>query len=112
MELTGKAGQPRKRVLYTRCCDMVATIEQLDEMTGQGRQIGLATFRKHADVSALEAAFGYVTGRAKGLRLANDHYVQYFKSIFRGIPCYYLVHSAIEHIYLLPEQISALEQSA
>jgi hypothetical protein len=39
-----------------------------------------------------------------GLTLRSDWAVGYYRSVFRGRPCYYLVWSAIEFIWVLPER--------
>lgn len=99
----------RKRSLYTRCCDGIATAEQLQQMYDVDREITYRTFARHTDIGAMRQEMGYATGRhAKGLRLEDDSAVRYFKSTFRGQPCYYMDHSAIDHIFLFPEQVSLL----
>jgi len=35
-----------------------------------------------------------------GLQLKNDYHVRYYKSRFNNKPCYFMVHSAIEYIFL------------
>tara|TARA_Y100000310_G_scaffold311841_1_gene358533 strand:- start:5 stop:670 length:666 start_codon:yes stop_codon:yes gene_type:complete len=40
------------------------------------------------------------TGECNGITLESDWSVSYHKSIFKGIPCYYVDHSRIEHIFL------------
>lgn len=49
----------------------------------------------------LQGELGYdIDGkRDTGLRMKNDWHVGYFKSVYRGRPCYYFVWSAIEHIF-------------
>lgn len=37
---------------------------------------------------------------AEELTLESDWAVSYWQSVYRGEPCYYVVHSAIEHVFL------------
>jgi hypothetical protein len=98
-----------KRALYTRCCDGVATSDQLHDMYDKEREVTLRTFAKHVDIRPIAEAMGYEYGpRVKGLRLANDWAVRFYKSKFCGQPCYYMDHSAIDHIFLHTDQIALL----
>jgi hypothetical protein len=109
MTYTNSRHQRRKRLLYTRCCDGIATAEQLRQMYDDSLEITFKTFAVHADIKPMLGDMGYATGRnEKGLRLENDFLVRYFKSKFLGQPCYYMVHSAIDHIFLFPEQFPLL----
>jgi hypothetical protein len=38
-------------------------------------------------------------GYDKGFRISRDWHVAYYRSTYQGVPCVYLVHSAIEHIF-------------
>lgn len=98
-----------KRVLYTRCCDGDATYEELHSMYDRNRAITFRTFAKHVDVQPIAEALGYAFDRnARGLRLSKDWAVRFHKSVFKGQPCYYLVWSAIDHIFMHPHQIEEL----
>ena len=99
----------KKRPLYTRCCDGIATADELHEMTGQGREISYATFIKHADVSEFIEQHGYARNCKKGLTLQKDWAVRFHRSKFKGQVCYYMDWSAIEHIFLYPNQIALLK---
>lgn len=103
--------QRPRRTLYTRCCDGIASADQLREMYDGGREITFRTFALHTDISSMLGELGYATGRSRGLRLQDDMLVRYFKSAFRGQPCYYMVHSAIDHIFLFPDQVRLLSES-
>lgn len=97
--------QRQKRTLFTRCCDGVATADQLRRMYDAAREITFRTFAGQVELTPLLGDLGYAKGqREKGLRLQNDPCVRYFKSKYRGQACYYMVHSAIDHIFLYPEQ--------
>lgn len=100
--------QSKKRILFTRCCDGDATSDELHEMYDVEREISYRTFAKHVDIVPLEVGMKYAVGREKGLRLSQDWAVRFYRSKFRGQPCYYMDHSAIDHIFVFPEQFSAL----
>lgn len=98
-----------KRTLFTRCCDGIATSEQLHEMYDREREITLRTFARHVDIRPIAEDMGYQYGpRVKGLRLSKDWAVRFYKSTFCGQPCYYMDHSAIDHVFLYPDQVPLL----
>ena len=89
----------------TNCVEVgMSELEHLQAMQDEGREVTLATGRRHcdpADFRAFERRMGYDTGGERGgLRLKDDWHVGYFKSTWKGRPCYYIVHSAIEHIWV------------
>ncbi|MCK5614131.1 hypothetical protein KAR91_70355 [Candidatus Pacearchaeota archaeon] len=80
--------------LLTTCVN--STAEAIDNMTDQAKEISFSTFKKHVDTLKIEEDFSYA---GSVLRLKNDYHVKYFKSKYKGRPCYYMVHSAIEYVY-------------
>ena len=99
----------RKRSLYTRCCDGIATSDELHDMYDREREISYRTFARHVDAAEVAALLGYAHGRhAEGLRLSDDRCVRFYRSTFKGEPCYYMDWSSIDHIYLFPEQVERL----
>jgi hypothetical protein len=70
-------------------------------MVEASKPVGYTTFSKHADFENLLDQMGYAPkgSRNQGLRIANDYHVAYFKSRFKGRPCYFMVHSGIEYIF-------------
>lgn len=52
------------------------------------------TFLRH-----VAEQFGYARHPFQGLTMAKDWMVHYYKSTFRGRPCYYFDHSRIEYIF-------------
>ena len=85
---------------YLTCC-VHSTAEQINAMVDAARPITLRTFRKHVkDLDEWASRMTYDVGNERGgLRLANDWHVAYFKSTYDGVPCVYLDHSRIEHIW-------------
>lgn len=93
-----------KFVLHTRCVDEYTDthVQRLDQMTSKGREISADSFFRHVDLKQLSAQMGYGYGRQAGqaLRLKKDRCVRFFMSHWRGRRCYYMVWSAIEHVFL------------
>jgi Tfp pilus assembly protein PilV len=87
---------------HTCCCAAGVTAEDIEAMRKQSREVTLGTFRRHCrDLISWEAHNGYDTLDDRGgLRLKNDWHVAYYRSVYQGKRCYYLVHSAIEYIWL------------
>jgi len=88
---------------YTDCVGVGHELPLLEEMMDQGKPISYNTFMKYADRESVEATFeGYNwTGRkSNGLRLKDDYHVHYYKSRWGNLPCVYVVHSAIEHVFI------------
>ena len=86
----------------TDCVSLSAKDAQaLNEMCDNGRAISYATFRRNVDEEELRRLFPqYNWGHQRGgLRLSKDWHVGYYLSRFKGRPCAYLVHSAIEYIF-------------
>ena len=85
----------RPYVLLTTCVS--APAEKIHEMRDSARPVTLATVRRHCDLREWEHSMGYRRG---DLTLKDDWAVSFFKSRYDGRPCYYIVHSAIEHVFV------------
>ena len=72
-------------------------------MVDASREVTYRTVLKHCD-GLLEWAEGmsYFRHPSQGLTLKDDWAVSYHKSVYRGRPCYYVRHSSIEYIWVLP----------
>jgi hypothetical protein len=96
----GTPGQRRskKYVFATSCVN--STAEKINAMRApwKAQQISYKTFISKVDVKEVEKMLGY----GNGLRLKNDWHVGFYRSRYEGKPCYYLVHSAIEYIWIDP----------
>ena len=44
---------------------------------------------------------GYSLDEDEGMTLEQEPYASYHRSVYRGRPCYYMVHSAIEYVWTL-----------
>ena len=69
-----------------------AEADDIDSMVDEAIEITWATMNKHCDLSEWE--------HETVPKLKNDWHVRYYKSTYRGQPCYYRDHSAIEHVFL------------
>jgi len=79
-------------------------IEALQEMISDSIEITRRTFMKHVNtdtVASMAQSMGYEADGRKGLSLAADWHVCYFRSKFKGKRVYYMRHSSIEYIFTL-----------
>lgn len=77
-------------------------VDDLTAMIRAGKDITRATFLKRVDpeeMKELEEHLGYERDSRRGLTIAKDYYVAYYKSTLRGCPAVYFVWSAIEHVF-------------
>lgn len=85
-----------KQFRYETCC-INAQGEDITAMVDMEREVTLATIRRHCvDFADWCLQMGYCRG---GLTIGRDWAVAYYKSVYRGKPCYFVRHSAIEHIF-------------
>lgn len=86
----------------TSCVD--STAEKINALVSQARDISYQTARRAIGAEAMDAwakEMSYDTGSERGgLRLKNDWHVSYHRSVYDGMPCVYIRHSAIEHIFV------------
>lgn len=86
-----------------RCVE--ASGPAIREMVDRARQISRETFMRRCNWKTVAAELGYIVGPGeKGLRLKDDYHVSYHRSRYRGLACYYLVWSAIEHVFVEQSQ--------
>lgn len=70
------------------------------EMIENAREIKVNTFLRNCNWTPLVKSLGLAIGNEKGLHLKDDYHVEYYRSTYDGVPCYYMKHSAIEYIFL------------
>lgn len=86
---------------YVGNCTDKSTAPHLADMMDQARPITFRTFVKAVGLESIRQIFGdYQWGHGKDIRMKNDPYVTYFRSKFKGDPCYYVRHSGIEYIFV------------
>ena len=92
-------------VFWTSCVG--STGEDIDAMTDDDVQVEVtyAEMAAHCDLSQFEAEMGY--GPDIGLELKNDTMVSFWRSMYRGVPCYFLDHSRIEYIWVRRDRTHA-----
>lgn len=79
------------------------------EMLDLAREITWETFRKHvhwADVKEIFPDYSYKGEKSNeyrvltiGFHIKDDWAVSFWKSKYRGVPCYFITHSGIEYIW-------------
>ena len=88
-----------KKHYLTDCVSSDAN--SINNMIDDSREIGYRTFIRQVSLEHLLAIFpGYYRNRRQGLTLKKDWCVSYHRSIYRGTPCVYLCHSAIEYVFV------------
>ena len=104
-----------KFVYWKNCTQFDVRSEEFGEfikMMEESKPSSYAAFRRHCkDLREFEKAMGYAASKSEGLTLSQDWHVEYFRSTYAGHRAYYLVHSAIEHIWL-PESVVQNEKGA
>jgi len=69
-------------------------------------EITRRTFLRHVDTDSLVAIaenMGYERHPSRGLTMASDWHIGYYRSKYRGKRVYFFVHSHIEYIFV-PER--------
>lgn len=91
-----------KQFYYATNCTLIPMheVDDMQEMMDGNVQVSLGTFRRRCEMEGIESDLGYSQGPERGLHLKDDYHVSYHKGQFKGADCYYLTHSAIEHIFL------------
>lgn len=84
----------------------------IQEMNDGARAIKYETFRAIVggrNVDALASKLQYDVGKERGgLRLRNDHMVEYARSAYRGYSCVLLRHSRVEYIFVRTTDVAEL----
>lgn len=77
-----------------------STYEDIQALATTEKDISLATFRRAIGPSQwneIRANLGY----DRHFPITKDWHVRYYKGVYRGVPCVFLRHSRIEHIFTL-----------
>jgi hypothetical protein len=98
-------GQQRKYVYETSCVDISCLLaDKLTEMIDNATDSNYnAMLRNCKGLLEWAREKGYERSVRQGLTLKNDWHVSYHRSTFMGQPCFYLVWSAIEFIWVRKE---------
>lgn len=85
--------------VYVHSCPD-STYEDIQALQSTERDISLTTFRKAIGPvrwKEIVANLGY----DRHFPITRDWHVRYFRGVYRGVPCVFLRHSKIEHIFTL-----------
>ena len=91
----------QKTYVYVTCCVDLKDVDALNDMTENATETNYTTMLRNCD-GLLDWAVdhGYARHYKQGLTLKQDWHVSYHRSKFRGHPCFYLVWSHIEFIWV------------
>lgn len=84
-----------------RCVELDG--QDITEMTEKATKVSRVTFGTNIgrdNYLLISDGLGYSRHHMQGLTLAKDYHVGYYRSQYRGKPCYYMVHSLIEHVFV------------
>jgi hypothetical protein len=99
--------RPLQWKFWTTCVESDGP--SINDMQRAAKSVSYSTLRRVLgdELVKVEKKLGYDTGRSKetGLRMKNDWAVSCFKSMYRGMPCYYFVWSHIEHIFVQGREV-------
>ena len=92
---------------YVGCCVDLKGCD-ITEMCDGATEVSYRTVRKRLGKALMKfaASMGYKTspgGSRRGLFLSNDYHVRYYKSRYKGKPCYYIDHSCIDYVFIKNE---------
>jgi hypothetical protein len=88
-----------------RCVELDG--QDITDMAEKARKITRETFGANIgreNYLMLSDRLGYTRHHTQGLTLSKDYHVSFYRSAYRGKPCYYMVHSAIEHVFVKDEK--------
>jgi hypothetical protein len=99
-----------KQYTYEISC-VQADPDDIDEMVDGAKPVSYKEFVANcAEIEEMATGLGYEAhGSRKGLTLNRDAAVSFFKSTYQGKPCYFMVHSQIDYIWVL-EGATSVEQ--
>lgn len=74
--------------------------ESIGAMVDQAQDITYRTFAKHCDWQPIARELGYAVGPSPELHMKDDWHIGYYRSKYRGKPCYFFKWSAIEYVFV------------
>lgn len=88
----------KKKYRFETSC-VNSTAEKISAMTApwMAKKVKAKTFFNYVDRKEVEKMLGY---EGTDLRIRNDWHVGFYRSRYDGKPCYFLVHSAIEYVWV------------
>jgi hypothetical protein len=82
---------------YLECC-CESSCSHIWDLQESSKSVTYRTMLKHCDLELFADVFGYEVRGPNSLK--NDWHIDYCKGVYKGLPCYYLVHSGIEYIWV------------
>ena len=89
-------------IYLTNCTEIQQqNVHHLETMIEKAKEIKYITFLKDVPYAEIEHVFpSYCKREDQGLTLKKDWHVRYYRSSYAGVPCVYIVHLAIEYIFI------------
>lgn len=90
-------------VLVARCTDEQTWLHRarLEALYDHDKEVTRKTFFRRVSMKEVAEMLGYAYGRwARGVRLMKDWHLQFHRSKWRGVPCYHLEWSGIDHVFV------------
>ena len=78
-----------------------STARWINDMTDQAKKVSYKTLVRRVGLAQIREQWEsiYDFDGEGGLAMKDDWHIGYYKSKYRGRPCYYIDHSSIEYIY-------------
>lgn len=97
---TDKYKNKREYIFAFDCVSSTAKI--INDIKDNSKEITYKTFLKYVSYDHLLEIFPFYDKypNCGGLMIKNDWCIAYYKSKYKGNTCYYLVHSAIEYVFV------------
>jgi len=78
--------------------------DDITEMVDEAEDVTWEEFNRHVSNDEIRLVMGDFydyddQDNNAGLKFQDDPYVSFHKSVYRGRPCYYFDHSAIEYVF-------------
>lgn len=93
-------------MLAARCTDEQTHLHRarLELLYDSDKDIAASTFFRHVSMREVASMLGYAYGRwQEGVRLLKDWHLRFYRGTWRGVPCYHLEWSGIDHVYVATE---------
>lgn len=83
-----------KEFHFTTSC-VNANGNDIEAMIDAAEEVSIEELRKNCRTALVEHHLGY----NRDFPMENDHHVKFYRSTYKGVPCFYIVHSAIEYVF-------------
>jgi len=100
---------PKPFIFYRNTKDRVSheqESEVMDQMDDDKESVDYEEFAENVEHGDVVEQLGY----SDDLPLSEDWHVGFYKSLYGGLPCYLLVHSECDFIFLRPKDAQMLHE--